>query len=193
MARRREFDTEIALDRALQLFWRQGYEGTSIADLTEAMGITRPSLYAAFGNKEALFRRVLDRYAAGPTAYARTALTEPSARAAVERLLNEAADLHAGDRNPRGCLLVHGALACAASDDFARHETALWRNAAEAALRERLGQAAAEGDLPPGADPAALAAVVNTVIYGMSVQASGGATREALRRIIDVALRAWPE
>src|ERR687895_845688 len=90
--RPREFDQDEALDTALEVFWRQGYEGTSLGELTVAMGINRPSLYAAFGNKEALFRKALDRYVDGPAAYTREALHEPSARAVVERLLRGAID-----------------------------------------------------------------------------------------------------
>src|SRR5437867_3206401 len=102
--RPRGFAVDKALDRALRVFWQHGYEGTSLSDLTKAMGINRPSLYAAFGDKEALFRKVLDRYADGPAAYAREALNEPTARAVVERLLRGAADLQTNRRNPRGCL-----------------------------------------------------------------------------------------
>src|SRR6516164_184968 len=110
--RPRTFDTEKALDRALTVFWRKGYEGTTLPELTRAMGINRPSLYAAFGNKEMLFRKVMDRYAEGPAAYVREALEEPTARRVAERLLTGAVSLLADPRNPRGCLVVHGALAC---------------------------------------------------------------------------------
>src|SRR5437588_3756269 len=102
--RPRCFDESCALDSALQVFWRKGYEGASLPELTRAMGINRPSLYAAFGNKEALFRQVLDRYAAGPAAYVREALNEPTARAVAERVLGGAIDLLTGPRGPRGCL-----------------------------------------------------------------------------------------
>src|SRR5215471_7179983 len=108
--RPREFDTDKALDRALEVFWRKGYEGTSLPDLTEAMGINRPSLYAAFGNKEQLFRRVIDRYVEGPASYFRESLAEPTARGAAERLLTRSIDLVTDPQGPGGCLLVQGAL-----------------------------------------------------------------------------------
>src|SRR5688500_4799575 len=110
--RPRAFDADRALGRALKVFWRKGYEGASLPDLTKAMGINRPSLYAAFGNKEALFRKVLDRYAEGPAGYARAALDAPTARGVVERLLFGAVEMQSDRRNPRGCLLVQGALSC---------------------------------------------------------------------------------
>src|SRR3977135_1973575 len=108
--RPREFDADQALDRALQVFWRKGYEGASLPDLTRAMGINRPSLYAAFGNKEALFRKALDSYHDGPAAFVRGALEEPTARAVVEALLRGTVDLLSSPRNPPGCLMVQGAL-----------------------------------------------------------------------------------
>jgi AcrR family transcriptional regulator len=191
--RPREFDVEKALDRALKVFWRKGYEGASLPELTRAMGINRPSLYAAFGNKEALFRKVLDRYAEGPAAYFRAALTEPTARAVAERLLGEAVDLLTGPRGPRGCLLVHGALACGEAAEPVRRELAARRAAGEAAIRRRFERARAEGDLPAGACPADLARYVVTVLRGLAVEAAGGAGREELRRVVELALRAWPK
>jgi AcrR family transcriptional regulator len=190
--RPREFDVEVALACALDVFWRKGYEGTSLPDLTRAMGINRPSLYAAFGNKEALFRKVLDRYAEGPAAYVRSALAEPTARAVAQRLLGGAVELLADPQGPRGCLMVHGALACGESAEAVRRELAARRAASEVAVRERFERARADGDLPAGADPADLARYVVTVVGGMSVQAAGGATREELRRVAEMALRAWP-
>jgi AcrR family transcriptional regulator len=181
-----------ALDSALKVFWRKGYEGTSLPDLTKAMGINRPSLYAAFGNKEELFRKALDRYAEGPAAYVREALNEPTARAVAEQLLRGALDLVTDRRNPRGCLLVQGALACGEAAESVRREVASRRAACEAAVRQRFQRAQAEGDLPPDADPAALARYVFAVIQGMTVQAAGGAKREQLRRVVALALRAWP-
>jgi AcrR family transcriptional regulator len=190
--RPREFDLDEALDRALRVFWRRGYEGATLPDLTEAMGINRPSLYAAFGSKEELFRKALNRYAEGPAAYVREALTEPTARAVAERLLGGVIDLVSDRRNPRGCLLVQGALACGATAESVRRELVARRVAGEAAVRQRFERAIADGDLPADVDPADLARYVVTVIRGMAVQAAGGASGEELRRVAAMALRAWP-
>jgi AcrR family transcriptional regulator len=189
--RPREFDIEKALDRALKVFWRKGYEGASLLDLTRAMGINRPSLYAAFGNKEALFRKVLERYVEGPAGYVLEALAEPTARAVAERLLGGSIDLLANPRNPRGCLMVQGALVCGEAAESIRRELVSRRLASEAAVRQRFERARADGDLPADADPTDLARYVVTVMRGMAVQAAGGASREELRRVVDMALRAW--
>jgi AcrR family transcriptional regulator len=191
--RPRAFDTDKALDCALQVFWQKGYQGTSLTDLTEAMGINRPSLYAAFGNKEALFRKALDRYADGPAAYVSEALKETTARAVVERLLSGTVDLLTDPGTPAGCLTVQGALSCGEGADAIRQELNLRRAAGEAALRKRLKRAKSEGDLPSDSDPADLARYIITIIRGMAVQAAGGASRDELRRVVRMALRAWPE
>jgi AcrR family transcriptional regulator len=193
VGRPRAFDTDEALDRALQVFWRKGYEGSSLSDLTEAMGINPPSLYAAFGNKEGLFRQVLERYMAGPASYARAALAAPTARAIVEQLMSGAADLLTDQRNPGGCLLVQGALSSADGADHVRQELNARRAAGEAALRQRLMRAKSAGDLPADADPSGLARFIAAVIYGMAVQAAGGASRKDLQPVIEMALRAWPD
>jgi AcrR family transcriptional regulator len=190
--RPRAFDLDVALDHALEVFWRKGYEGTSLPDLTGAMGINRPSLYAAFGSKEGLFRKALDRYTARKGTVVAEALAEPTARAAAARLLRAMADGLTDPSSPRGCLAVHGALSCGESAEPIRRELEACRAAVEVAFRERLYQARADGDLPPEADPTDLARYVATVMQGMAVQAAGGASREELRRVADTALRAWP-
>ena len=190
--RPRAFDVKEALDQAVRVFWAKGYEGASLSDLTRAMGINRPSLYAAFGDKKDLFRKALDRYAQGPARYFREALELPTARAGVERLLLGAADLQADPRNPPGCLLVHGALACGKEGSPVRKELISRRADAEAALRRRLERASSGGDLPVGEDPADLARYVVTVMRGMAVQAASGASRAELIRTARLALRAWP-
>jgi AcrR family transcriptional regulator len=191
--RPREFDTDVALDKALHVFWRQGYEGASLTDLTEAMGISRPSLYAAFGNKEDLFRRALDRYSeSGPGATIREAMSEPTARAVAQRLLHGAAKCLTDPDNPRGCLAVQGALTCGDAAGSIKDELCNRRAAGEAALRARFERAKTEGDLPNDACPQALARFITTVQQGMSVQAAGGASRDDLMAVADMALKAWP-
>src|SRR5713101_1510173 len=110
--RTRQFDVDEALDRALEVFWARGYEGATLPELTRAMGINRPSLYAAFGNKEQLFRKALDRYAEGPGACLREALHQPTARAVVEKMFRGVIDMVTNPRTPAGCFMVQGALAC---------------------------------------------------------------------------------
>ena len=192
--RPREFDADAVLDKALHVFWERGYEGTSLSDLTEAMGINRPSLYAAFGNKEELFRRALDRYAeTGPGAVHREALCEPTAKAVVERLLRCTALSLTDPCNPAGCLAVQGALTCGDAAEFIKQELCKRRTDGEQALRQRFERAKAEGDLAADADTAALARFVVTVTQGMSVQAAGGAPRADLLLVADMALKAWPQ
>jgi AcrR family transcriptional regulator len=190
--RPREFDVDQALDRALEVFWSRGYEGASVEQLTEAMGINRPSLYAAFGTKEELFRRALDRYAEGPAAYVRDALDEPTARAAVERLLRGGVELVTDPAKPAGCFVVQGALACGQAAESVKQALIAKRVAVQAAVRKRLERAAQEGDLPAGADCDDLARYVVTVLHGLAVQAASGAKREELLRVVETALRAWP-
>ena len=192
MGRPRSFDIDSALDRVLLVFWRKGFEGASLSDLTKAVGVNRPSLYAAFGDKEALFRKALDRYLDGPAAYVQEALKEPSARAVVERLLRGAAESNTAPRNPGGCLMVQGALACGEEADSIRQELTARRAAGEAAIRRRLQRARSEGDLSTDADPADLARYVATILYGMAVQAAGGASRGKLQRVVEMALRTLP-
>ena len=190
--RPREFDIDQALDAALDVFWRKGYEGASLPDLTAAMGINRPSLYAAFGSKEELFRRVIARYVEGPAACVRKAIDEPTAQAVAERLLNASIDVVTDPRNPRGCLLVQGALACGEAAESIREQLLAQRQGTEAAVRRRFELAQAERDLPADSDPAGLARFIVTVMRGIAVQAAGGATRQELRRVAELALQAWP-
>lgn len=190
--RPRAFDTDQALDRALDLFWRKGYEGTSIADMTEAMGINPPSLYAAFGGKEALFRQALDRYEAKHACVWNEALSAPTGYEAVKQLLEGTADSLGDKHNPKGCLIVQAALSGGDECDPVRQELAARRNKSVAMIRERLQRAKREGDLPKSADPASLARYIATVIHGMAVQAVSGVSRAELRRVAATALKAWP-
>lgn len=191
--RPREFDLEQALDAALLLFWRHGYEGASLAALANAMGINMPSLYIAFGNKEALFRKALGRYLERPASYLPKALEAPTAREAAERLFQGAIDMTMTPELPDGCLLVQGALVSGPGAETVRQELSLTRAAAEAAVRRRFECAIAAGDLPPEVDPAVLARFIVTVIWGLSVQAAGGATRDQLTEVAEMAMRSWPQ
>jgi AcrR family transcriptional regulator len=191
LGRPRAFDPDAALDRAMHVFWAKGYEGASLSDLTRAMRINRPSLYAAFGNKEDLFRKVLDRYMNGPVAWFGKALAAPKARDVVEQIFISTARMAENPKIPPGCLLVQGALACGSAS--ARKEVGARRTAAELALRRRLQRAKREGDLPKNADPAELARYVMTIVRGMAVQSAGGASRDQLRRVAQIAMRAWPK
>jgi AcrR family transcriptional regulator len=193
MARPREFDVEKALDRALEVFWRYGYEGATIPALTKAMGINRPSLYAAFGNKEALFHKALDRYGTSPMKFVADALKEPTARAVVERLFRGELELLTDANNPRGCLVVQSALACGEEAEPVRRELAARREAAVSTLRERFQKAVGAGDLHRATDCAALARFVVTVMNGLAVQAAGGVVPASeLRKVVEQAMQAWP-
>ena len=185
MGRPRKFDVDEALDRAVLVFWQLGYERTTLTNLCEAMNINRPSLYAAFGTKEQLFHRALDRYANGPHAYEAEMLTHPT----HDRLL--ALGL-TGIDTPHGCLAVLGATTHPNTESPVARALIDARAAGEDAVRERFVRAQEDGDLPADADPAELAAYIRTVIYGMTVKAAGGATREELERVVQLAMRGWP-
>jgi AcrR family transcriptional regulator len=192
VARPREFDTDAALCAALNVFWKQGFEGASLTDLTNAMGITRPSLYAAFGNKEELFRKALDRYVDGPGGYVQIALAKPTAREVVEHILFEAADAVTDPDNPPGCLAVQGALSCGEAAESIKQELMTRRANGEQDLRQRFERAITESDLPRESDAADLARYISAILQGMAVQAAGGASREQLRKIAKMTLRTWP-
>ena len=191
MGRPRGFDTEKALEEAMEVFWRHGYEGATIAELTDAMGINPPSLYAAFGNKEGLLKAALDRYTQRYNAFMSEALRLPTARDVVERILLRIADLQTDPSNPPGCLLVAGGLACSAGSENVPFELAARRAQKEQLLRERFIDARDEGDLAPDDDPTALAKFMSAVIAGMGVLASAGADRDELRRVAMVAVKAF--
>jgi len=193
LGRPRTFDVNAALDAAVEVFWRHGYEGSSIAALNEAMGISTPSLYAAFGNKDELFRKAVERYDEKQGELFRSALEEPTARRVFECLIRAAIVQATRPRHPDGCLLVQGALASGPEADPAKMTLIRYRHAAEAAIRERFERAAREGDLPPPLDPKQLARFVWTVNQGVAVQAAGGATRSELEAVCAMALRCWPQ
>lgn len=176
----------------MRVFWEQGYEGATLTELTGAMGISRTSMYAAFGNKEDLFRRALERYTEGPAEYGARALREPTARQVATAFVNGSVQASTRPGFPAGCLGVQGALAAGASALDARDALADWRNDGVNHLRERFRRAVEEGDLPLSTDPAFLARYLMTLANGIAVQAAGGTPRDDLQQVADAALRNWP-
>ncbi|TFV55863.1 TetR/AcrR family transcriptional regulator [Mycobacterium sp. PS03-16] len=179
MARPPKFDREEALHRAMLLFWERGFDRTSISDLTEAMGISPPSLYAAFGDKQALFDAAVDLYE--QSAVVPPALEAATAREVFEQILDRAVTLYTEPTHPPGCLVI------------SEPTLGARRGTGGEALIERLRRAQRDGDLPDDADPTALADYVDLVLRGLSGKARDGAGREQLRAVADVALLAWPE
>jgi AcrR family transcriptional regulator len=174
------------------VFWSKGYEGASLTDLTEAMGITRPSLYAAFGNKEDLFRKALDLYEHEKLAYVGAALEAPTARGVAERLLHGALEMQTTGTDPKGCLGVISSVACGAEAESIKAEVLKRRASSDAALRKRMVQAKADGDLPDSIEPDGLVRYLNAVIQGLCVQAGSGASANDLRALVETTLELWP-
>lgn len=194
--RPREFALADALDRALPIFWRDGYEGASIAELAEAMGISKPSLYAAFGDKEGLYLQALARYGEQREAQRAHVLdAQPDARLAVESFLHSVVAAYTDPALPGGCMVVSGASTCdgAAVPESVKQALCSALRVGASAIESRLERARREGALDPAVDVAALATYFNTVIAGLGVQAKGGATREALGAVVRAAMLVWPK
>ena len=190
--RPREFCIDAALAKALGVFWSKGYEGASMADLTEAMGITKPSLYAAFGNKEALFHKALDLYETEKMAYTRAALEQPTARAVAEYFMRGAVEAQTSSCDPKGCLGVISSNACGAEAESIKAEVIKRRTSSQAALVDRFRAAQRDGDLPDHLQPEALTGYLFTILHGLAVQAGSGATRADLERVVETSLAMWP-
>jgi AcrR family transcriptional regulator len=192
MGRPRAFCETAALDAAMRVFWEKGYEGASLDDLTQAMGINRSSLYASFGDKENLFKRAIARYAEGPAAYIAESLQQPTALAVVEALLKGTLALLTDPTHPRGCLYLQGGLACGSGAESVKQALIQWRRSGEAAAEKRMKRARKDGDLPPAIDPKDLARYVAIVMTGLGIQAANGATKQDMTRAVDLALRSLP-
>ncbi|MEN3156894.1 TetR/AcrR family transcriptional regulator [Alkalimonas sp. NCh-2] len=192
MGRPRAFDVDTALEKALEVFWRNGYDGTSLSDLTEAMGINKPSLYAAFGNKEQLFLKAIEFYENRACSFFLPALEKPTAYEVAEHMLYGAAMNMTDSDHPQGCIVVQGALSC--SEAAATVKEALKNRRVEGGekLCERFKRAIAEGDLPADVDAEVLACYLGTVLQGMAIQATNGATSEQLRQVAQMTLQAFP-
>jgi AcrR family transcriptional regulator len=192
MARHREFNEDDVLDRAMEVFWRHGYDGASFAELTKAMRLSSPSIYAAFGNKRGLFDAVLGRYRARRMAFKEWAFSGRTAREVAERVLLGAADWLVDPREPVGCLSVQAGVSAGVDNPEIPKQLAAIRGQLESALRERFEQAQSDGDLAPEVNAASLARYVQTVFLGMSLQATAGHTREALEDVARCAMLSWP-
>ncbi|APS17907.1 TetR/AcrR family transcriptional regulator [Streptomyces parvus] len=190
--RPRSFDREAALRKATLTFWEQGYEATSIADLTRVMGIAAPSLYAAFGDKRTLFGEVVEVYATLFGGFGDRALTEePTARRGFARMLREAAAEYTEAGRPHGCMVLSAAENCSSAEVVAVLRGQRLRNVV--AFQQRIQRDVDAGVLPADTDAAALARCTAAVIQGMSQQARDGASRAELEALAEVAVRAWPE
>jgi AcrR family transcriptional regulator len=187
------FDREAALDRAMHVFWERGYEAASVADLTSAMGITPPSLYTAFGDKERLFLEAIEAYGKGPGGFGARALAEePTARQAVERLLEEGALELTRECQPHGCMMVMAATNCSIAAEHVQAALAKRRALGVKSMQDRIQRGIDEGELPAGTDAGALANFYAMVYQGMSMQAKDGASRKSLLASVRMAMRSWP-
>lgn len=186
------FDRDAALHQAMLLFWRHGYEATSLSDLTAAMGVTAPSIYAAYGDKKGLFLEAVERYRSGPVTSDSIIDAAPTARDAAWDLMRMAAIGFTGDGTPPGCLLASSAISCSAAAHDVQNHLAGIRRGIEERLRSKIAEAVETGDMTRGTDPEILAAHVMSVIQGMSTLARDGASREKLIRVAELALRCWP-
>ena len=190
--RPREFCVDQALAAALRVFWSKGYEGASMADLTEAMGVTKPSLYAAFGNKEALFHKALDLYESEKLDYTRRALEQPTARGVAEYYMRGSIDTQTNSCEPKGCLGVISTVACGVEAESIKSHVIARRASSHRALVERFERAKEEGDLPAHVDIEGLTGYLLALLQGMAVQAGSGASRADLERVAEISLAVWP-
>lgn len=176
----------------MRVFWDRGYEGASLEDLTKAMGINPPSLYAAFGNKQELYRQAVDHYEGGPGSNSAKALEAPTAREAAEQFLRSAVELHTDPKNPGGCLVAYGSLVGGRDSEQLRRDMARRRVKIVDNFTQRFEVAKASGDLPPDCDAAALARQLAATVFGLAVLARDGASRKDLHQVIAVVLSQWP-
>lgn len=188
MGRPRGFDETAALDAAMRVFWQRGFEGASMAELSAAMKINPPSIYAAFGNKESLFIRATNYYLEGPASYEVKALQEPTLAKVLHAIFAELIAFLTSPSNPPGCMTL-GALSCSA--DAVPIQTRLTdiRKKSEARLAKRMAQAKRDGELPDGTTPVEFARYVSTLLGGLTLQRANGATEKELRRTADLALK----
>ena len=187
--RPRGFDEDQAIDSAMRVFWEKSFEGTTMADLTDATGLNRSSIHAAFGSKEGLFLRAVERYKAGPMSYIPKALAEPTLRRAIEALFRGMVSFLSIPGNPRGCLSIHGALANGTDGDSVMQTMTEWHKFNENLIKERIQLAQREGELRREVNATDLARYISTIMIGIGIQAVNGAVRGELTRTADMALQ----
>lgn len=187
------FNQDEALEAAMNIFWAHGYEGTSMAELTDGLGVNKPSIYAKFGNKEELFRKALAHYVAGPASFVAEVKNAVTAREVVENFLRQTVEFFSDKSRPNGCLIVQAALTCGQGSSVIQQELIAYRKHFEAAFAARFELAQAQGDLPRDANAAVLAKYLATIHQGLSVQATSGATKEELTAVVEIALKNWPD
>jgi len=186
------FDREVALRQAMLTFWRHGYESSSIADLTAAMGISAPSLYTAYGDKKQLFLEAARLYAGDPKAMHEALDAAPSAYVAARDLMTAAARAYSGEDTPRGCLLASATASCSEASADVQHAVADIRRGVQQGLKARIERDVHEHLLPADTEASELSGLIMAVMQGLSVLARDGADRAALLAIVHVALKAWP-
>jgi AcrR family transcriptional regulator len=189
MGRPRGFDEGAALDAAMRLFWERGYEGTSMADLTKAMGLNPPSIYAAFGDKKSLFALAAKRYAEGPAQYQARALSEPTLREVILALFRNTVEFLTDSGHPSGCMTLTGAMACGVEANSAKEFMTEIRKQNEAGLKSRLQQARKSGELAADVNVDDYARYLSTLLGGLAIQAANGVSRKEMKRIADIAVR----
>ena len=189
MGRPRGFDENVALDAAMNLFWERGYEGTSMAELSKAMDLTPPSIYAAFGDKKSLFRLAAKRYAAGPAQYQAKALLEPTLREVILALFRNTVEFLTEPGHPAGCMTLTGAMACSVEADSAKELMTEIRKQNEAALKARLQQARKSGEMAADLNVDDYSRYLSTLLGGLAIQAANGTSKAAMKRTANMALR----
>jgi len=189
MGRPRGFDEKVALDAAMKLFWERGYEGTSMAELSKAMDLTPPSIYAAFGDKKSLFRLAAKRYAAGPAQYQAKALLEPTLREVIFALFRNTVEFLTEPGHPAGCMTLTGAMACSVEADSAKELMTEIRKQNEAALKARLQQARKSGEMAADLNVDDYSRYLSTLLGGLAIQAANGTSKAAMKRTANMALR----